>query len=81
MFGLGTGEIVVLLFIVLIFIGPKKLPELASGLAKAIREFQKAKNEVLDEVKNEAPKDSNQPKVVTQTKSEESSRVNSAHHL
>jgi sec-independent protein translocase protein TatA len=76
MFGLGTGEIVVLLFIVLIFIGPKKLPELATGLARAIREFQKAKNEVLDEVKKEEPSQAK-----TLPKKEESLPEHSAHHL
>ena len=42
MFGLGMGEIVIILVIALIFLGPKKLPELAQGLGKGIREFQNA---------------------------------------
>lgn len=42
MFGLGFGEIILVLLIALIFIGPKKLPELAKGLGQGIREFQKA---------------------------------------
>lgn len=42
MFGLGVGEILVVLVIALIFIGPKKLPELAKGLGKGMREFQNA---------------------------------------
>ena len=53
MFGLGAGEILVVGVIALIFIGPKKLPELARGLGRGIKEFQKAKNELLDEVNNE----------------------------
>lgn len=52
MFGLGVGEIAVILAIALIFIGPKKLPELAKGLGRGIREFQKAKDDILDHVKN-----------------------------
>jgi TatA/E family protein of Tat protein translocase len=52
MFGLGIGEIVVILFIALIFIGPKKLPELAKGLGKGIREFQNAANGIKDSIKN-----------------------------
>jgi TatA/E family protein of Tat protein translocase len=42
MFGLGIGEVIIILFIALIFIGPKKLPELAKGLGKGLREFQGA---------------------------------------
>lgn len=42
MFGLGFGELLVIFLIALIFIGPKKLPELAKGLGKGIREFQNA---------------------------------------
>ena len=54
MFGLGVGEIAVVLVLALLFIGPKKLPELAKGLGKGIREFQKAKDEIIDQVKNPA---------------------------
>jgi sec-independent protein translocase protein TatA len=46
MFGLGAGEILIILAFALIFIGPKKLPELARNLGKSIREFQKAKDEI-----------------------------------
>jgi TatA/E family protein of Tat protein translocase len=42
MFGLGAGEILIILFFALIFIGPKKLPELAKNLGKGIRDFQNA---------------------------------------
>lgn len=45
-FGLGTTEMVVILAVVLIFFGPKKLPELAKGLGKGLREFRKASDEV-----------------------------------
>ncbi len=55
MFGLGAGEILVILIFALIFVGPKKLPELAKGLGRGIREFQKAKNDLLDEVNRPAP--------------------------
>ena len=42
MFGLGFGELIVIFIVFLIFVGPKKLPELAQGLGKSIKEFQKA---------------------------------------
>ncbi len=50
MFGLGAGEIFIILAFALIFIGPKKLPELARNLGKGIREFQKAKDDLMTQV-------------------------------
>ena len=47
---LGIGEIAVILFIALIFIGPKKLPGLARGLGKGIREFQNAARGITDTI-------------------------------
>ena len=55
MFGnLGTGEIILILLIILIFFGAKKIPELAQGLGKGLREFRKAAKEVQDEVEHPA---------------------------
>lgn len=39
---LGTPEILIILFIVLLLFGAKKLPELAKGLGKSVNEFKKA---------------------------------------
>ena len=50
MFGLGAGELFLIFIIALLFLGPKKLPELAKGLGQAIREFQKARDEMMNEV-------------------------------
>ncbi|MBI3195849.1 MAG: twin-arginine translocase TatA/TatE family subunit [Ignavibacteriae bacterium] len=51
---IGTGEIILILLIVLIFFGAKKIPELAQGLGKGIREFRKASREVQDELEKPA---------------------------
>ena len=59
MFGLGTGEILIILLIILLLFGAKKLPELAKGLGKGIKEFKKASNEIKKEVKNVADDDGN----------------------
>jgi sec-independent protein translocase protein TatA len=45
MFGLGMQELVIILVIVLVLFGAKRLPELASGMGKAIKNFKKATNE------------------------------------
>jgi len=50
MFGLGGGEIVLILFIILLLFGAKKLPELAKGLGKGINEFKKASSDIKEEV-------------------------------
>ena len=47
---LGGWEIVLILAVVLILFGAKKLPELAKGLGTGIKEFKKATREVTDEV-------------------------------
>jgi sec-independent protein translocase protein TatB len=49
-FNLGMGEITVILVLALIFLGPKKLPELASGLGKLIREIRKTTSDVKNEI-------------------------------
>jgi sec-independent protein translocase protein TatA len=48
----GGWEIVLILAVVLILFGAKKLPELAKGLGQGIKEFKKATREVSDELNN-----------------------------
>jgi len=42
MFGLGVGELLIILAIVLVIFGAGKLPELGEGLGRGIRNFRKA---------------------------------------
>src|SRR6185503_11499688 len=44
------GEITVILLLAIIFLGPKKLPDLASGLGKIIRDIRKATSDVKNEI-------------------------------
>ena len=53
---LGATEILLILFVILIFFGAKKIPELAQGLGKGIREFKKATREIEDETDSVAKK-------------------------
>ena len=48
----GGWEIVLILAVVLILFGAKKLPELAKGLGQGIKEFKKATTEVSNEIHN-----------------------------
>ena len=41
MFGLGFQELLIILLIVLVLFGGKKLPEIAGGLGRAVREFKR----------------------------------------
>jgi sec-independent protein translocase protein TatA len=58
--GLGTSEVLVILVVILIFFGAKRIPELARGLGKGIREFKDAtkeiKNDIESAAKDESPK-------------------------
>ena len=49
---LGPWEIALVILVVIILFGGKKLPELARGLGLGLREFKKAKQEIKDEVNN-----------------------------
>ncbi len=49
MFGLGVGEIAIVVLIVVLFFGPKKLPQLGKGIGQAIREFKNAGTELNSE--------------------------------
>jgi sec-independent protein translocase protein TatA len=63
--GLGLPEMIIIGIIALLIFGPKKLPELGSGLGKAIRDFKGAMNEPeppAKEEKKEEKKEETQPK-------------------
>lgn len=49
-FGLGMWEVIVILLVVLILFGAKKLPELAKGLGSGIKEFKKATRDVQEDL-------------------------------
>jgi sec-independent protein translocase protein TatA len=62
-FNLGGGEIILILALVLILFGAKKLPELAKGLGTGIKEFKKATREVTDEVSRSVDEAQSQPRL------------------
>ena len=50
MFGLGMPELLVILAVALIVIGPKRLPDIARALGKGMREFRKATSEIKQNI-------------------------------
>jgi sec-independent protein translocase protein TatA len=53
MFGnLGAGEIILIVLVVLLLFGAKKIPELARGIGKGMSEFKKGLKDVESEIKS-----------------------------
>lgn len=62
MFGLGAPELAVILVIGLVLFGPNKLPQLGSGLGKAIRDFKKGlADDEIKEISDDIKKDISKP--------------------
>ena len=59
---LGWPEIVMILVVVLILFGAKKLPELAKGLGSGIKEFKKATKDVQDDLQRAIEDDDEPPR-------------------
>jgi len=55
--GLGAWEIALLMLIVLVFFGAKRIPELARGVGRGIREFKDATSEVRNSIDAESKKE------------------------
>ena len=49
---IGGSELLVILFVVFIFFGPKKLPEIGKSIGKGIREFRSAMKGIQDDIQN-----------------------------
>jgi sec-independent protein translocase protein TatB len=67
MFGLGMGEIMIILVLALVLLGPARLPDAAKSIGKAMRDFRKATDDVrtqFDTVINDEPKAAVKPKLV-----------------
>lgn len=53
---LGWSELLIILVIVLIFFGPRRLPEVAEAIGKSLQKFKKASRDVKSEIESEKNK-------------------------
>jgi twin arginine-targeting protein translocase, TatA/E family len=56
--GLGMSEILLIVLVVLLFFGGKKIPELMRGLGKGVRSFKDGMNEIEKDIKETASEES-----------------------
>lgn len=59
--GIGAQEILLILLIILLLFGAKKIPEIARGLGRSVSEFKKGVREVDEEIKKEETTEKRQP--------------------
>ena len=54
---IGTGEIIIIVFVILLLFGGKKIPELMKGIGKGVRSFKKGMNVIEDEINKPVEED------------------------
>ena len=64
MFNIGTPELILILVVALIILGPKRLPELAKSLGRGIREFQKAADDVKESLTRDIREEGENPDIL-----------------
>ena len=67
MFGMGHWEILIIFVVILLIFGAKRIPEMAQGLGKGIREFRTAMRDVQEEIDVNPPANQKAQQPPTQT--------------
>ena len=57
MFSVGSAELIVILLVILFAVGPKRLPEIARMVGKAVRFFKQSLADISQAIENEPPQD------------------------
>ena len=79
MFGMGHWEILIIFVVILLIFGAKRIPEMAQGLGKGIREFRTAMRDVQEEIDINPPEPTVPPaQAPTQTVSQSDNKEQSA---
>ncbi len=60
--GLGMWEIILIVLVVLLFFGAKRIPDLMKSLGKGVRSFKEGMSTIEKEIKTDVPVDKNQEK-------------------
>ena len=55
--GIGMQELLLLFLVILLFFGAKRIPDIAAGLGRGIRDFKKALKDTQDEISKDKPAD------------------------
>jgi len=81
MFGIGTSEILIVLVIALLLLGPKEIPKIARTLGRGLRELERAKDELKQSIEFEDEKDEADSQKNTESKEKSNKDSNSSDNL
>lgn len=60
---LGTGELILIALVVLLFFGAKRIPELMRGMGKGVKSFKEGLNDIEKQINEPVSNDDNQEKI------------------
>lgn len=72
---LGLPEIIIILIVILLIFGPRRLPDMAKGIGQSVREFRKGIRDMKDDFEEEVSKDDKTDKASTKTLEEERAQL------